>query len=67
VPETHGYHNVAYCVYGNSALGIAGIHRQLWIADYKCRYAAGKKRFFIYPAHQACTHIFDKFSSQKGK
>jgi len=41
VLETHGYNNVTNCVYGISALGAAGTHSQLCIADYKYRYAAG--------------------------
>jgi len=44
---------------------IAGTHRQLCITDYKYRYAAGKI-IFNWLAHQACTHIFGEFSSQKG-
>ena len=47
VSETHGYHNVACGIYGIWALGIAGIHSQLCIADYKYRYTAGKNDFLI--------------------
>jgi len=52
VSEMNGYRNVtyafelAYHVYGISALGVAGTHRQLCITEYRYRYAAGKKYFF---------------------
>jgi len=46
-PKHMGYHNVAYtfgftcCTYGISALGLAGTHCQLCIADHRYRVAAG--------------------------
>jgi len=49
----------ACCVYGISALGIAGTHRQLCIADYKYSQAAGKKKIFkIWLAHQASAQTY---------
>jgi len=60
--KTHVYCNVAYAfgfachAYRISAVGVAGTHSQLCIADYKYRYAAWKLCNWL--AHQACTHTY---------
>ena len=66
VSETHC--NIAYTcsVCGISALGVAGTHSQLCIADYKYRKAAGKKQLLQLVCSSGMhIHISGEFSSQK--